>query len=121
MAARHRVQRIKIASLACNMDWNDGPRLGRDAALSVRGINIEASTHAVAENRPSPEICYDFGSRSKSVGGQQHLIPSLQADGVERQLQCGSTRVDRQGMLAPDVSGKLFFKLDGNRSGGKPA
>ncbi len=121
MAARHRMQRVKIASFARNMDRNDGPCLRRNPALRIGGINIEASPHAVAEYGTSPEICDDLGGRGKGVGGQQHLIPRLQADGVERQLQRGGTGIHRQGVLAPDISGKLFFELNGDWSGGKPA
>ena len=103
------------------MDRNDGPRLRRHPALRIGGINIEASPNAVAEHGTSAKICDDLGGRGKGVGGQQHFVPRLQADRIQRQLQRGGAGVHRQGVLAPDISGKLLFELNGNWSGGKPA
>ncbi len=121
MAARHRMQRIKIAGFARNMNRNNGPRLRRHPALGIGGIDIETSRHAVAEHGTSAEICDHLGGRGKGVGRQQYFIARLQADGVERQLQRGGTGIHRQGVFAADISGKLFFELDGDRPGGKPA
>ena len=74
-----------------------------------------------AQHGTCAEICNHLGGRGEGVRGQQHFVPRLQADGVERQLQRGGTGINRQSVFAANISGKLFFELDGDRPGGKPA
>ncbi len=115
------MQRIHFAGFACDMHRNDGAGAIGNPPFGIRGIDVEAARHAVAEHRPAAKISHHFGGGGEGIGGHEDFIAGTQSDAVERQLQRGGAGIQGQRVLAAHVGSELFLKLDGDRPGGEPA
>src|SRR5205809_2301649 len=112
---------VHVARLATEVNRNDGFGLGSERCRQVVGSHIQGIGLAVDKNGFRAEIKHHLRGCRESHRRENHLIPLLDSNRRQREVESRGSRIDRYGMTATDELAKASFKLLDLRSGRQPA
>src|SRR5207302_1757599 len=87
----------------------------------VRDVEIEILYTAISQDRARAEVPDHLGRGGERHGGHDHALARLQANGFQREVQCGGAGIDRDGVLVFEVIGELTLELFRPGPGREPA
>ncbi len=104
------------------MHDDDRSRARRDLRFEGAGIDRVIAPH-IAEDRDSAGMQDREGRREKRVGGNNHLVPGLNAQGEQRRVKGGRAAGAGDSVRGPDPRSPPGFELPapGARPIGDPA
>jgi hypothetical protein len=93
-----------------------------DRRLCGLQVEVEGDRVDVDQNRFGPQVADHLGGRCERPGRDDHLVAWSDAGCLQRQMEAGRSRVDRDGLdAAADVFGELELERRGLRAGRQPA
>ena len=119
--ARDRHDRIHVRRQAEEVDRDDPDGAGRDLRLDLRDVDVEGLEVDVAEDRARPHVLDHVGRRHPGEGRNDHLVPWLQPECCDGQVERGRARAC--GQRVPDAGEflELALELPHHRSLDQPA
>ena len=92
---------------AVKMDGENGAGAGGDRAGDLGGVKVGGARVNIHKYRSRAHIQNRFDGRDKRVGGGDHLIPGLDAQRQQRQVQGAGAGIYRNAMLDATESGEF--------------
>ena len=113
--------RVEVGRLAREVHGQDRLRARADERRHLLGIDVEIGVANVCEDRRCSGVDDDVRRRRPRDRRRDHLVSRSHAESDERQVHCGSSRGDGDGVLGADVFREAPLQLGRSRPRRQPA
>jgi hypothetical protein len=103
------------------MDGHNDLCLCGDGLFDLVRVDVHGVASTVHQHGLRLKIQRDLCAGRKGHGWDKHLITFFHSYSIQGQMQGGRAGIHRNGMLTPDISGKIRFELSHSCAGGQPA
>jgi hypothetical protein len=111
MGGRDPLYLVHRSGLPAVVDWNHSPRSWRDCRLESTGIDVQRLALTIDEYRSRSQMDGDFSRGCEGHCWDDDLIAMSNAERCERKMKSSRPRIERNGMIGPDVFRKTLLEL----------